>query len=169
MMAAEKSKLTLVTFNKANLLEGRHILIVESPDSRRAVSLNKSVFSIGRHPSNALVVSDKLISRHHATIAWMRYTGKAGQTDYAYWIIDGKGKRQRSRNGIFIHGRKKTLHRLDSGDVISIGQSIKITYNFITYSSETSGFLNYCDTHKEQYSAKSDSNYQETIIKDFRS
>ena len=166
-MAAEKSKLTLVTFNKANLLEGRHILIVESPDSKRAVSLNTSVFSIGRHPSNALVVSDKLISRHHATIAWMRYTGKSGQTDYAYWIIDGKGKRQRSRNGIFIDGKKKTLHRLDSGDVISIGQSIKITYNFITYSSETSGFLNYCDTQKQQYSSKSDSSYNDTIIRDF--
>ena len=166
-MAAEKSKLTLVTFNKANLLEGRHILIVESPDSRRAVSLNTSVFSIGRHPSNALVVSDKLISRHHATIAWMKYTSKSGQTDYAYWIIDGKGKRQRSRNGMFIHGRKKTLHRLDSGDIINIGESIKITYNFITYSSETSGFLHYCDASKERYSPKSDSSYEDTIISEF--
>ncbi len=166
-MAAEKSKLTLVTFNKANLLEGRHILIVESPDSRRAVSLNTSVFSIGRHPSNALVVSDKLISRHHATIAWMKYTSKSGQTDYAYWIIDGKGKRQRSRNGMFIHGQKKTLHRLDSGDIINIGESIKITYNFITYSSETSGFLHYCDASKERYSPKSDSSYEDTIISEF--
>ena len=168
-MTAEKSKLTLVNFNKENLLEGRHILIVESPDSRRAVSLNTSVFSIGRHPNNALVVSDKLISRHHATIAWMKYTGKSGQTDYSYWIIDGKGKRQRSRNGVFIDGQKKTLHRLDSGDIISLGKGIKITYNFITYSSETSGFLNYCDTQKQQYSSKSDSNYMETIIKDFSS
>ncbi|MGK7934911.1 MAG: FHA domain-containing protein [Xenococcaceae cyanobacterium] len=168
-MIAEKPKLTLVNFNKANLLEGRHILIVESPDSRRAVSLNTSVFSIGRHPSNALVVSDKLISRHHATIAWMRYTGKAGQTDYSYWIIDGKGKRQRSRNGIFINGDKKTLHRLDSGDIINLGKCIKITYNYITYSSETSGFLNYCDTQKQQYSAENDTNYKDTIIRDFSS
>lgn len=167
-MIAEKSKLTLVNFNKANLLEGRHILIVESPDSRRAVSLNISVFSIGRHPSNALVVTDKLISRHHATIAWMRYTGKSGQNDYAYWIIDGKGKRQRSRNGMFIHGNKKTLHRLTSGDIINLGKSIKITYNYITYSSETSGFINYCDTEKERFSAKNDTSYKETIIRDFQ-
>ena len=166
-MTAEKSKLTLVNFNKENLLEGRHILIVESPDSRRAVSLNTSVFSIGRHPSNALVVSDKLISRHHATIAWMKYTGKSGQVDYSYWIIDGKGKRQRSRNGIFIDGEKKTLHRLSSGNVISLGKSIKITYNFINYTSETTSFINYFDTKKPQYSSKNDSNYMETIIKDF--
>ena len=166
-MIAEKPKLTLVNFNKANLLEGRHILIVESPDSRRAVSLNIGVFSIGRHPNNALVVSDKLISRHHATIAWMRYTGRARQTDYSYWIIDGKGKRQRSRNGVFVNGNKKTLHRLDSGDIISLGNSIKMTYNYITYSSETSGFINYCDTQKQQYSSKSDTSYKDTIIRDF--
>ena len=166
MMIAEKPKLTLVNFNKTNLLEGRHILIVESPDSRRAVSLNIGVFSIGRHPNNALVVSDKLISRHHATIAWMRYTGRTGQTDYSYWIIDGKGKRQRSRNGVFVNGDKKNLHRLDSGDIISLGKSIKITYNYITYSSETSGFINYCDTQKQQYSSKSDTSYKDTIIRD---
>ncbi|MDJ0636398.1 MAG: FHA domain-containing protein [Xenococcaceae cyanobacterium MO_188.B29] len=166
MMIAEKPKLTLVNFNKTNLLEGRHILIVESPDSRRAVSLNIGVFSIGRHPNNALVVSDKLISRHHATIAWMRYTGRTGQTDYSYWIIDGKGKRQRSRNGVFVNGDKKNLHRLDSGDIISLGKSIKITYNYITYSSETSGFINYCDTQKQKYSSKSDTSYKDTIIRD---
>ncbi len=167
-MAAEKSKLTLVNFNKANLLEGRHILIVQSPESKRAVALNTSVFSIGRHPNNALVVTDKLISRHHATIAWMRYTHKSGNIDYSYWIIDGKGKRQRSRNGIVVNGEKKTLHRLDSGDIIGIGQSIKITYNYITYTSETSGFINYCDTQKPQYSSKNDSNYQDTVVRDFQ-
>ena len=166
IMAAEKSKLTLVKFNKANLLEGRHILIVESPNSRRAVSLNTGVFLIGRHPSNNLVVSDKLISRHHATIAWMRYTGSAGQNDYSYWIIDGKGKRKRSRNGVFIGDKKKTLHRLTSGDIINLGQSIKITYNYITYSSETSGFIDYCDTQKQQYASKSDTSFKDTIIYD---
>lgn len=167
IMAAEKSRLTLVKLNKATLLEGRHILIVESPESRRAVSLNTGVFSIGRHPNNSLVVSDKLISRHHATIAWMRYTGSAGQYDYSYWIIDGKGKRKRSRNGLFIGGKKKTLHRLNSGDIINLGQSIKITYNYITYTSETSGFINYCDTQKQQYSSKSDTSFKDTIIYDY--
>lgn len=165
-MATVKSKLTLVNFNKANLLEGRHILIVESPDSRRAVALSGAVFLIGRHPSNNLVLSDKLISRHHATIAWMRYTGSSGQHDYSYWIIDGKGKRKRSRNGIFVDGKKKTLHRLGSGDIVNLGKSIKITYSYITYSSETSGFIDYCDTQKQKYSSKNDTNYKETIVYD---
>ena len=105
-MADQKSKLTLVKLNKADLAKGRHVLIVESPESRRAVSLNVNVFSIGRHPHNDLIVSDALASRHHATVAWMRYTEGTDKSDYSYWIIDGKGKRQRSRNGILVNGIK---------------------------------------------------------------
>ena len=52
-MADKKSKLSLVKFNKADLAKGRHILIIESPESRRAVALNVSVFSLGRHPQTA--------------------------------------------------------------------------------------------------------------------
>lgn len=165
-MAAEKSRLTLVNFNKADSPKGRHILIVESPESKRAVALKTSVFSIGRHPNNALMVVDKLVSRHHATIAWMKYKGRSGRIDYAYWIIDGKGKRQRSTNGILVNGEKKTLHRLKSGDVIGVGQNIKITYNYIAYTTETNGFIDYCDKQKTQYASKKKLNYEDTIYED---
>ncbi|MDJ0576953.1 MAG: FHA domain-containing protein [Xenococcaceae cyanobacterium MO_234.B1] len=168
-MAHKKSQLTLAKFDKANLLKGRHILIVESLDSRRAVALNTSVFSIGRHPHNALVLSGDMVSRHHATVAWLRYTEiaeHAEKNDYCYWIIDGKGKRQRSRNGIYINGQKKSLHRLKSGDLITIGRGkeIKLTYNYISYSSDTHDFLQYCDSEKPQYNSKTENSYSETII-----
>ena len=163
-MTEKKSKLSLVKFNKADSLKGKHILIVESQNSRRAVALNKAVFSIGRHPQNALVISGNLVSRHHATIAWLKYSTDTGQDDYCYWIIDGKGKRQRSRNGIFINGSKKSLHRLQSGDIIIIGSETKITYNYIAYSTDTHDFLNYCDGDKTVYKVKDDTNYKETII-----
>ena len=163
-MADKKSKLSLVKFNKADLLKGKHILIVESQDSRRAVALNKAVFSIGRHPQNALVLNGNLVSRHHATIAWLKYSTTTGQDDYCYWIIDGKGKRQRSRNGICINGSKKSLHRLQSGDIITIGSETKITYNYIAYNTETHDFLNYCDNNKTNYRAKDEKNYKETIV-----
>ena len=166
-MVDRQSKLTLVKFNKADLSKGRHILIVESPDSRRAVSLNVNVFSLGRHPNNNLVISDRLASRHHATIAWMRYSDeKEGKQDYAYWIIDGKGKRKRSRNGIYINGKKKPLHRLVTGDVITIGHDLKITYNYITYNTETHQFLEYCDNAKTQYNSTKETNYKETVVFD---
>ena len=163
-MADKKPKLTLVKFNKADLLKGKHILIVESQDSRRAVALNKTVFSVGRHPQNALILSGNLVSRHHATIAWLKYSTDSGQEDYCYWIIDGKGKRQRSRNGILINGAKKSLHRLQSGDIITIGSETKITYNYIAYSTETNEFLNYCDNSKTNYQSKNEKNYKETIV-----
>ncbi len=150
-MADQKSKLTLVKLNKADLAKGRHVLIVESPGSRRAVSLNANVFSIGRHPNNDLVINDPLASRHHATIAWMRYTEGIDKTDYSYWIIDGRGKQKRSRNGISINGNKKSLHRLISGDIIKIGDGIKISYSYITYSTDSSQFLNYCGKKRVEY------------------
>ncbi len=165
-MADTKSKLTLVKLNKADLAKGKHVLIVESPESRRAVSLNSHVFSLGRHPHNDLVINDPLASRHHATIAWMRYTEDGQKVDYSYWIIDGKGKRKRSRNGIIINGKKKPLHRLVSGDVIHIGKNIKISYNYITYTTDSSQLLNYCDKDRTEYKASSskEKSYKETIV-----
>jgi pSer/pThr/pTyr-binding forkhead associated (FHA) protein len=164
-MADNKSKLTLVKLNKADLAKGRHVLIVESSESRRAVALNVNVYSIGRHPHNDLVISDRLASRHHATVAWMRYTEGAEKTDYSYWIIDGKGKRQRSRNGIYVNGKKKSLHRLTSGDIIWIGDNIKIAYNYITYSTDSSQFLNYCSEAKTpfQSSLQNPKSYKDTL------
>ena len=165
-MADKKSKLTLVKLNKADLAKGRHVLIVESPESRRAVSLNVNVFSIGRHPHNDLVISDQLASRHHATVAWMRYSEGGDKTDYSYWIIDGKGKRKRSRNGIFVNDKRKSLHRLTSGDVVRIGDNIKISYNYITYSTDSSQFLNYCSENKSAYRSpvQHQKSYKETIV-----
>lgn len=165
-MSDPKSKLTLVKFNRADVLQGRHILIVESSESKRAVSLNVSVFSIGRHPNNNLPINDKLVSRHHATIAWMRYTDNTDRTDYAYWIIDGKGKRQRSRNGIFVNGKKQTLYRLSSGDVIAIGSDIKITYQYIPYNPDNDRFLQYYDREKTEYRSANERNYKETLVID---
>ncbi len=165
-MVDTKSKLTLVKLNQADMAKGRHVLIVESPESRRAVSLNSHVFSIGRHPHNDLVINDPLASRHHATVAWMRYTEDGEKADYSYWIIDGKGKRKRSRNGIMINGKKKSLHRLSAGDVIRIGTGIKISYNYVTYTTDSSQFLRYCEKDRTGYKAASSQqkSYKETVV-----
>lgn len=163
-MSEQKPKLTLAQFSEDNLQEGRHILIVESSDSRRAVALNSAVFSIGRHPQNSLVINSKMISRHHATVAWLQYTERSEKSDYCYWIIDGKGKRKRSRNGILVNGAKKSLHRLKSGDVITIGTDTKITYNYIPNTAETQTFLKYCSSEKTEYKSTQEVNYKETTV-----
>ena len=125
-----------MTQKTANTLTGRPILIVESFELRQTVALNAKIFSIGRHPKCSLVINNKMISRHHATIAWLE--DKDNEQKYAYWLIDGKGQRQRSRNGVFVNGKKTVLHRLRSGDIISLGNETKITYNYIADTTENS-------------------------------
>ncbi|MGV2831267.1 FHA domain-containing protein [Myxosarcina sp. GI1(2024)] len=163
-MSDLKSKLTLVKFNRADVLQGRHILIVESLESKRAVSLNFSVFSIGRHPHNNLSINDKMVSRHHATIAWLKYIHNSERVDYAYWVIDGKGKRQRSSNGVFVNGKKQTLHRLKTGDVIVIGADTKITYQYIPYNPKNDRFLKYYDRDLTQYSQVRNDSFKNTVV-----
>ena len=164
-MSDSQFKLTLVNINKADLAKGRHVLIVESPETSRAVSLNVNVFSIGRHPNNDLVISDALASRHHATVAWMKYTEGGDKNDYSYWIIDGKGKNKRSTNGISVNGKKKSLHRLSSGDIITIGSNIKMSYSYIPYSIGNSQFLDYCGGRDSKYKpiVNQNKSYKETI------
>ena len=165
-MAEKKSRLTLVEFNKANIAKGRHVLIMESLESRRAVSLNANVFSIGRHPHNDLVLGDRFVSRHHATFAWMKYS-QGADIDYSYWLIDGKGKRKRSRNGIDINGKRKTLHRLISGDIIKIGDNIRITYNYITYSTNTNNIFKHCNEQKVPFPSNTqEKSYKDTVVMD---
>lgn len=166
-MADNQPKLTLVNINKADLAKGKHVLIVQSPESSRAVSLNVNVFSIGRHPNNDLIISDTLASRHHATVAWMKYT-EGDNSDYSYWIIDGKGKRKRSTNGVYVNGKKKSLHRLTSGDIVNIGNNIKMSYSYIPYSTDNSQFLDYCDGGSSKYKpiVNKDKSYKQTITID---
>lgn len=165
-MIEGKAKLSLAKLSDSDQQAGRHILIVESSDSRRAVALNRNVFSVGRHPQNSLVINDKLASRHHATIAWLQYAENLDRKDYCYWIIDGKGKRKRSKNGILINGEKKSLHRLKSGDIITIGVDTKITYNYIKSTTETQSFLKYCGRDKAEYRSKQKLSYKETTALD---
>ena len=104
----------------------KSLLIVESLGSKRTLTLNSRLFSIGRHPKCSLVIKDSLISRHHATIAWLR--DRDCSDNYYHWIIDGKGSRLRSKNGVFVNGLRTFLHRLCSEDVISFGSDTTITY-----------------------------------------
>ncbi len=137
----EESKISLAKITKLDFTKGRPVLIVEYPGFKRSFCLNKEVFSIGRHPNNSLVLEDKQVSRCHATIAWLKCQDDHGNWHRAYWIIDGRGKKQRSRNGIFINGIKKLNHRLRHGDIITIANDIKITYKFLVYNTRNNAML----------------------------
>ena len=123
-----RPKFSLAKITEHDFAKEISVLIVELPGFKKGYNLNREVFCIGRHPSNSLVFEDKLVSRCHATIAWLQYQDSHGNWERAYWIIDGKGKQRRSRNGILINGTKKSTHRLNDGDIITIGKNIKLTY-----------------------------------------
>lgn len=67
----------------------------------------KDNISIGRSPSNDLVLQAAKISRQHAAIN--KYKDQ-------YLVIDLK-----SSNGVYVNGRKVDEHALEEGDEISIG------------------------------------------------
>ena len=135
------SKISLAKITKLDFTKGRPVIIVEFPGFKKSFTLNQKIFSIGRHPNNSLVLEDKQVSRCHATIAWLKYQDSQGNWQRGYWIIDGRGSKQRSRNGIFINGIKQSNYRLRDGDVITIGNNIKMTYEFVTYNTQNNAML----------------------------
>ena len=137
----ERSKVSLAKITKLDFTKGRPVLIVEFPGFKKSYSLNTEVFSIGRHPSNSLVLEDKQVSRCHATIAWLKCQDEHGNLQRGYWIIDGRGSKKRSSNGIFINGIKKSDYRLQTGDIITIGTNVKMTYRFVTYNTQNNAML----------------------------
>ena len=131
----KNAKLQIADVREGNSTERRHVLIVESTEIRKAVTINSSIYTIGRHPGNSLVFASQQISRYHATILWL----KSRETqECSYWILDGDVEGKRSLNGISINGKKSFLQQLRDGDSILIGNHIKLRYTCMTTATLTS-------------------------------
>ena len=74
------------------------------------VELNQQEFSIGRNPDCDLILDNRGVSSHHATIQY--------KNDW-YTVIDNK-----STNGVFVNGERITEHTLTYWDEIQI-------YNYV--------------------------------------
>ncbi|MBE9043969.1 EAL domain-containing protein [Pleurocapsales cyanobacterium LEGE 10410] len=92
-----------------------HILVIEDPAFVREIHLNAATYSLGRHSSNDIVFSCQKTSRNHATL--LRRTDVKTNL-CSYWILDGDLQGNRSRNGIYINGKKSLVHELKPGDVV---------------------------------------------------
>ena len=114
---------------KMDLEQIHHILVVEDPSFVREIQLNAATYSIGRHSSNDIVLSCQKTSRNHATL--LRRTDV--KTDRcSYWILDGDLQGNRSRNGIYVNGKKSLVHELKSGDVVHFSGDASIKYKTST-------------------------------------
>ena len=102
-----------------------HILTIEDPSFVREIQLDAATYSIGRHSSNDIVLSCQKASRNHATLL-RRTDVKTNQC--SYWILDGDLQGNRSRNGIYVNGKKSLVHELKSGDRVHFSGDASIKY-----------------------------------------
>lgn len=106
----------------------RHILIIEEPSFSKTVVLEDATYSLGRHSTNDIIIAVQKVSRHHATL--LRRTD-VKSNKYSYWILDGDLQGNRSRNGIYVNGRKCLVHELKHGDIIKFSQDIQARYQIL--------------------------------------
>jgi adenylate cyclase len=87
-------------------------LVLEGRDAGRVISIDHFPFRIGRQHDNELVIADEQVSRYHAQVE----KGPGGPV-----ISDLK-----SRNGLFVDGRRAEKQILRPGDRIRIGATVLV-------------------------------------------
>ena len=110
-----------------------HLLVVEEPGFRKTITLEKASYTAGRHSENDIIFSSQKTSRYHAT--FVRRT-EMKSNSFSYWIIDGNLQGNRSRNGIFVNGKKCLVHELKHGDIIKFSNDVKARYHILSNLSE---------------------------------
>lgn len=119
----------------------RHVLVLKDSSGSRVINLGSSSHTIGRDPSNSLVLESKEVSRQHAIL--LRVSGTDANS-YGFMLIDGDLQGKRSRNGIMINSRRWTgPHRLQNGDFIRFSKHIISRYLMVQMSSDLE-FQQYC-------------------------
>ncbi|MFC5607794.1 FHA domain-containing protein [Variovorax soli] len=83
------------------------LIILSKDRSAKQVYISGRMTTIGRNPTNSLVVDRDRVSRKHAVIDW---------DGEQYTIIDIG-----SRNGTFVNGLRISQRLLRNGDTITVG------------------------------------------------
>lgn len=122
----------------SNIQPFRHILVIEDQKARRIVALEDHTYSIGRESSNNIVIYERLVSRHHATL--LRIKNNPSLDSYSYRIIDGDLEGNLSTNGLIVNGKSCRSHNLQHGDCILFGNTAKASYYIISNSLDISLF-----------------------------
>ena len=83
------------------------LIVNPTSSARREISLARSLISIGRDPSNDVVLPDAMVSRRHAVIEF-----RGSQ----YFLRDCN-----SSNGSLVNGDRVSERNLRDGDLVAIG------------------------------------------------
>lgn len=111
-----------------------YILIIEDEHSRKTLSLQDKVYSIGRSSRNSIMIKSEKVSRYHGTLIRRR---NPINNDESYWMLDGDMNGNKSRNGIYINGKKYSVKQLKQGDLINFGGEVNATFYTINEWSDT--------------------------------
>jgi predicted component of type VI protein secretion system len=97
------------------MIDGSWLVMSQGPQPGQTFMLDRDWLTLGRDPSNDIVIVDPQVSRQHARI--MRQ-GKM-------IVIEDLG----STNGTFVNGMRLTgPHVMANGDVIGLGDAVTLTY-----------------------------------------
>lgn len=138
----------------------RHVLVIND-GKRRAIALEAAAYSVGRDPSNAIVIDADTISRQHAILLRVPVPGKH---QYRYRVIDGNFEGKPSANGVFTNGKKIRTTDLTNGDVIRLGQTIEASYLTVLMGEEE--FSHYLEGISYQRIKTETLNAKETLVAD---
>ncbi len=122
----------------------KHLLVIEDDHGKRMITLGEETCSIGRNPSNTIVLYSPRISRQHAIL--LRTTNPEVE-GYLFRIIDGNLQGMRSRNGLVINGNKYFSYDLSYGDEIIFGDEVKARY-YVTSNLADIEFLVSCESNE---------------------
>ncbi len=103
-----------------------HILAIEDEKTQRMITLKEDMYTLGRSGKTSILIDDRRVSRHHATI--IRKGDIRGINKSLFWIMDGNLNGQKSTNGIIINGKSCVSHKLKIGALILLGSQTKIKY-----------------------------------------
>lgn len=106
-----------------------HLLVIKTGDHQQTVVLEAATYSIGRHPANSIVLNMGTVSRQHALLLRI-HEPKTG--NHFFRVIDGNIQGRRSRNGLWINGKRRFSHDLKDQEIISFGEDIQATYHLVT-------------------------------------
>ena len=88
--------------------------VVKTPRWTREFTLQRDVMSIGRDPSNDIVIDDPVVSARHAQLR---------RSDRRFEIVD-----MNSTNGLLFGGKRSSSRQLTDGDVLEIGQTVSLQF-----------------------------------------
>ena len=138
----------------------RHLLTINDQTGKQTYRLEAETYSLGRDPSNSIVLHGALISRQHATI--LRVPSVDADRSY-FRIVDGSFNGKRSTNGITINGYKCVTADLKHGDQIKFDEQTSAKYYIFSNVSDLEFFQLDPSDDISCFLAQSNSSYRTLI------